>query len=73
MAFDALSAADWYESPGRGWVAIIRAVPGFDPEPLVGQLVTINGTPRVIKGVEKTLPTGVAPSDATGTTIGLLV
>ena len=73
MAFDALSAADWYESPGRGWVAIIRAVPGFDPAPLVGQLVTISGVARVVKGVETSLPAGVAPSDETGTTIGLLV
>jgi len=75
MAFDALSAADWYQTGSGAWVAIIRGVPGFDPSPLVGQPVTISGATRVVRevitGVH--LPAGVAPSDATGTTFGLRV
>lgn len=72
MAFDAFGAAGWYES-GHGWVAVIRAPAGYDPSPLVGQLVTINGIGRVVRGLEANLPVDTAPTDASGTTFGLLV
>lgn len=75
MPYDALSAADWYQTGTGAWVAIIRAVPDFDPEPLIGQPVTISGATRVVQEVISGvhLPAGVAPSDATGTTFGLRV
>lgn len=75
MAFEAFSPVDWYEAPGRGMVAVIRTAPGYDPAPLVGQLVTLNGVSHlvaeVVTGVY--LPAGTAPSDEFGTTFGLLV
>ena len=33
---------DWYEIRGRGWVACIAGIDGFDPRPLTGQRVTID-------------------------------
>ena len=68
MPYDAFGAVDWYELEGRGHVAIVHAVPGFDPNPLVGQLVTIDGVARLVRGVE----TGPV-MDESGTTFGLLI
>ena len=72
MAYDAFSAAGWYES-GHGWVAVVRGVAGYDPSPLVGQVVTIDGVARLVRRVETSLPVDTAVTDASGTTFGLLV
>jgi hypothetical protein len=62
------SASDWYEIPGRGWVAIIDPVGNYDPQVLVNQLITISGSRYLVKGVE----TPAIPNP-TGKVFGLLV
>ena len=42
MAFEVFAAVDWFDSPA-GRVAVIPRDIDYDPAPLVGQVVTING------------------------------
>ncbi len=46
------TAGDWYEIRGRGWCASIPGIEGFDPRPLVGQQVQIDGKEYAVLGVE---------------------
>lgn len=67
---EAFAAVDWYDAPGdRGRVAVIPGRPDYDPRPLVGQLVTINGVPYFVKGVE----TFATATQRAGASFGLLV
>lgn len=63
-----LTASSWYRTSAGGWVAVIGAISGFDPHPLVGSSVMIDHLPYVVRAVE----TNAVP-DATGRTFGLLV
>jgi len=63
-----LVAADWYQIPGRGWVAVFAGIDGFNPRPLTGQTVEIDGRCYVVRGVE----TRMIP-DPSGHPFGLLV
>ena len=63
-----LTGGDWYEITGRGWVATFRGAPGFDPRPLTGQQVLIDGKAYTVHGVET-----FAIPDASGKPFGLLV
>jgi hypothetical protein len=65
---EAFSPANWYEIPGRGWVAVVVGVPGYDPQPLVGQPVTLGGVTHVVQGVET-----IATANPEGLAFGLLV
>ena len=62
------AATGWFEIRGRGWVANVAGIPGFDPRPLVGQQVEIAGKPYTVKGVETH-----CVMDATGQNFELLV
>jgi hypothetical protein len=62
-----LTASAWYRDVSGEW-AVIGAIPGFDPRPLVGRTVVIDHRPYVVRSVE----TNAVP-DATGRTFGLLV
>ena len=62
------TAIEWWELRGRGWVANIDGITGFNPRPLVGQQVEIDGTVYTVKGVE----TYMIP-DPSGMPFGLLV
>lgn len=46
------AAADWFEIRGRGWAASIAGIEGFDPRPLTGQQVEIDGIQYTVRGVE---------------------
>lgn len=63
-------ALEWWELRGRGWVANIAGIDGFNPRPLVGQQVRIDGEGYTVLGVETfaLLDHGVA-----GLPFGLLV
>lgn len=63
-----LTASSWYRNAAGGSVAVISAIPGFDPRPLVGRSVSIDHRPYVVRSVE----TNTVP-DPTGLTFGLLV
>jgi hypothetical protein len=63
-----LAAGDWFHLKGRGWVATFPGSPGFDPRPLLGEQVAIDGTPYTVQGVET-----FAIFDVTGKSFGLLV
>jgi hypothetical protein len=45
-------AIEWWELRGRGWVANIAGIEGFNPRPLVGQQVQIDRKPYTVRGVE---------------------
>ena len=55
------TAVEWWELRGRnaGPVANIAGIPGFDPLPLVGQQVEIDGKPYTVRGVEWDLVSSV--------------
>lgn len=63
-----LTGGAWHEVTGRGWVATFPGAPGFDPRPLVGQQVLIDGKAYTVRGVET-----FAIPDASGKPFGLLV
>ena len=63
-----LTAGGWCEINGRGWVATFPGAPGFDPRPLTGQQVMIDGKAYMVHGVET-----FAIPDASGKPFGLLV
>lgn len=62
-----LTASSWYRSTAGGWVAVIGAIPGFDPRALVGCPVTIDHRPYVVRDVAAVVPNPI------GRTFGLLV
>ena len=62
------TAADWFEIRGRGWCAAIAGIDRFNPRPLVGQQVEIDGKTYTVQGVE----THCIP-DPSGHPFGLLV
>jgi hypothetical protein len=61
-------AADWFTISGRGRVAAIEAIEGFNPRTLEGKTVKIDGKPYLVLGVE-----AHALKDVTGHDFGLLV
>jgi hypothetical protein len=65
---EVFNAAEWYEVPGQGWVAVIVGVDDYDLTELVGHQVAIGGATHLVLGIEQPrLP------DPTGRTFGLLV
>ena len=52
MPMSAFTAADWLHITGRGWAAVIAGIEGFDPLPLTGQQVEIDGKAYAVRGVE---------------------
>lgn len=63
-----LTARSWYRNSTGGSVAVISAIPGFDPRRLIGHAVSIDHRPYVVHSVE----TNAVPN-TTGRTFGLLV
>ena len=63
-------AVEWWELRGRGWVANIAGIEGFNPRPLIGQHVQIDRRTYTVLGVETValMDRGVA-----GLPFGLLV
>ncbi len=65
-----LTAGDWYQIRGRGWVATFPGVDGLNARELHGQRVVIDGKTYTVLGVE----THAMPDAAvTGKPFGLLV
>lgn len=49
---EAFSPAAWYQRPDGDWVAVIAPVGDYDPASLVGQRVTLSGTPCLVTAIE---------------------
>jgi hypothetical protein len=54
-----LTADGWFEIR-KGWAASFRGIPGFDPLPLRGQQVVIDGKEYTVHGVQWGLTPGRA-------------
>ena len=71
LAFETFAVFDWYDVED-GRVAVVHAGVDYDPQPLAGQNVTLNGVPYFVRDVvlHAALPDGVDP---VGDGFGLLV